>query len=132
VNRITHERAVAIAKAEKSEVGSPRAQPRRINALTITMTRSVAKTIASSVGQREGDRERRQGEGSRLRSKTMHLAEPIKALGTFSIPVKLLTDVTATLKVEVRQKNSPRSARSDQHLAARRFSLHASASRSCG
>ena len=31
---------------------------------------------------------------------TMHL-EPIKALGTFSIPVKLLTDVTATLKLEV-------------------------------
>jgi len=36
--------------------------------------------------------------------KKMHLAEPLTALGTFEIPVRLMTDVTATLKVEVVKK----------------------------
>ncbi len=36
--------------------------------------------------------------------KKMHLADPIKALGTFDVPVKLMTDVTATIKVEVVKK----------------------------
>jgi large subunit ribosomal protein L9 len=36
--------------------------------------------------------------------KKMHLPEPIKALGSYEIPLKLLSDVTATLKVEVVKK----------------------------
>jgi large subunit ribosomal protein L9 len=104
VNRITHEKAVAVAKAEKSKAGA-RALAEKINGLTITMVRSVgdddrlfgsvtAKEIESAV----------KAKGLEFDRKTMHLPEPIKALGTFSIPVKLLTDVTATLKVEVVKK----------------------------
>jgi large subunit ribosomal protein L9 len=33
--------------------------------------------------------------------KKMTLSEPIKALGTFDVTVKLLPDITATFKVEV-------------------------------
>ena len=105
VNRINHEKAVALAKAEKSKAGA-RALAEKINGLTIQMARKVgeddklfgsvtAKEIETAVhakGLKDFDR------------KTMHLAEPIKALGTFEIPVKLLTDVTATLKVEVVKK----------------------------
>ena len=36
--------------------------------------------------------------------KKMQLKEPIRALGVFEVPVRLLTDVTATLKVEVVKK----------------------------
>jgi large subunit ribosomal protein L9 len=36
--------------------------------------------------------------------KKMHLADAIKALGTYEVPVKLMSDVTATLKVEVVKK----------------------------
>jgi large subunit ribosomal protein L9 len=36
--------------------------------------------------------------------KKMQLAEPIKALGTYEIPIKLTSDVTATVKVEVTKK----------------------------
>ena len=36
--------------------------------------------------------------------KKMHLADPIKALGTYEVPVKFLADVTATIKVEVTKK----------------------------
>ena len=43
-------------------------------------------------------------QGFDIDRKKMHLAEPIKALGTYEIPVKLLADVTATIKVEVVKK----------------------------
>jgi large subunit ribosomal protein L9 len=104
VNRITHERAVAVAKAEKSKAGA-RALAEKINALTITMTRSVGEDdrLFGSVSAKEIESAVK-AKGLDFDRKTMHLAEPIKALGTFSIPVKLLTDVTATLKVEVVKK----------------------------
>ena len=42
--------------------------------------------------------------GIEIDRKKMHLPEALKALGTFEIPVRLMTDVTATLKVEVTKK----------------------------
>ena len=42
--------------------------------------------------------------GFDLDRKQMHLAEPIKALGTYEVPVKLLGDIGATIKVEVTKK----------------------------
>jgi large subunit ribosomal protein L9 len=37
-------------------------------------------------------------------SKKIHLAEPIKALGEFEVPVKLGRGVTATIKITVAKK----------------------------
>jgi len=104
VNRITHEKAVAIARAEKSKAGA-RALAEKINALTLTLTRSVGEDdrLFGSVTAKEIENAVK-AKGLEFDRKTMHLPEPIKALGTFSIPVKLLTDVTATLKVEVVKK----------------------------
>jgi large subunit ribosomal protein L9 len=104
VNRITHEKAVAIAKAEKSKAGA-RALAEKINALTLTLTRSVGEDdrLFGSVTAKEIENAVK-AKGLEFDRKTMHLPEPIKALGTYSIPVKLLTDVTATLKVEVVKK----------------------------
>jgi large subunit ribosomal protein L9 len=101
INRITHEKAVAVAKAEKSKAGA-RALAEKINALTITMARTVGDDdrIFGSVTAKEIENAVK-AQGLEFDRKTMHLPEPIKALGSFSIPVKLLTDVTATLKVEV-------------------------------
>ena len=104
VNRITHEKAVALAQAEKSKAGA-RALAEKINALTVTMTRSVGEDdrLFGSVTAKEIETAVK-AKGLEFDRKTMHLPEPIKHLGTFSIPVKLLTDVTATLKVEVVKK----------------------------
>ena len=104
VNRITHEKAVANAKAEKSKSGA-RALAEKINALTITMPRSVGEDdrIFGSVTAKEIETAVK-AQGLEFDRKTMHMPEPIKALGSFAIPVKLLTDVTATLKVEVVKK----------------------------
>ena len=104
VNRITHEKAVAMAKAEKSKAGA-RALAEKINALTLTMPRTVGEDdrLFGSVTAKEIETAVK-GQGLEFDRKTMHLPEPIKALGSYSIPVKLLTDVTATLKVEVVKK----------------------------
>jgi len=101
VNRISHEKAVAMAKAEKSKAGA-RALAEKINALTLTMPRTVGEDdrLFGSVTAKEIENAVK-AKGLDFDRKTMHLPEAIKALGTFSIPVRLLTDVTATLKVEV-------------------------------
>jgi large subunit ribosomal protein L9 len=107
INRINHEKAVAVAKAEKNKQAM-RDLAQKIDALSIKIARAVgeddklfgsvtAKDIENAVksqlaGVVEFDR------------KKMHLAEPIKAVGTYEVPVKLLSDVTAKLKVEVVKK----------------------------
>jgi large subunit ribosomal protein L9 len=105
VNRINHEKTVALAKAEKSKAGA-RAIAEQINALTITMHRPVGEEdrLFGSVTAKEIESAVKAKGIASFDRKTMHMPEPIKALGKFEIPVKLLTDVTATLKVEVVKK----------------------------
>ncbi|MCL2725838.1 MAG: 50S ribosomal protein L9 [Polyangiaceae bacterium] len=104
INRINHEKAVAVAKAEKAKKEA-QAVAAKINALKLTMARTVGDEdkLFGSVTTKEIEAAAK-AEGVEIDRKKMHLAEPIKALGTFEIPVKLMTDVTATLKVEVVKK----------------------------
>lgn len=104
LNRIAHEKAVAVAKAEKlkKEMQDVAA---KIGALVVQLPVKVgdddrlfgsvtAKDIHHAVTAK----------GVTFDRKKLVLAEPIKALGTYELPVKLLSDVTATLKVEVIKK----------------------------
>jgi large subunit ribosomal protein L9 len=104
LNRISHEKAVAIAKADKlkKEMQDLAA---KISALVVQLPVKVgdddrlfgsvtAKEIHHAVVAKGVDFDR----------KKLVLAEPIKALGTYELVVKLLGDITATLKVEVVKK----------------------------
>lgn len=104
VNRITHEKAVAVAKADKTKKEA-QAFAEKINALKLTLTRSVGEDdkLFGSVTSKEIENAAKAA-GVPIDRKKMHLAEPLKALGTFEIPVRLMADVTATLKVEVAKK----------------------------
>ena len=104
VNRITHEKAVAVAKAEKAKAGA-RDLAAKINGLTVTIARPVGEEdrLFGSVTSKDIHAAVK-AQGFELDRKQMHLAEPIKALGTYEVPVKLLGDVTATIKVEVTKK----------------------------
>jgi len=104
VNRISHEKAVALAKAEKMKK-EYRDLAAKIDGLVVTIARPVGeedrlfgsvttKDIHAAVVAKGHDIDR----------KKMHLAEPIKALGTYDVPVKLLGDISATIKVEVVKK----------------------------
>ena len=104
VNRIAHEKAVAVAKAEKAKAGA-RDLASKINGLTVTIARPVGEEdrLFGSVTSKDIHAAVK-AQGFELDRKQMHLAEPIKALGTYEVPVKLLGDVTATIKVEVTKK----------------------------
>ena len=104
VNRIAHEKTVAVAKAEKAKKEA-REFAAKLDGLTVQIARPVgeedrlfgsvtSKDIHAAVKAKGFDVDRKQ----------MHLAEPIKALGTYEVPVKLLCDIGATLKVEVVKK----------------------------
>jgi len=104
VNRIAHEKAVAVAKAEKAKAGA-RELASKIDGLTVTIARPVGEEdrLFGSVTSKDIHAAVK-AKGFELDRKQMHLAEPIKALGTYEVPVKLLGDVTATIKVEVTKK----------------------------
>ncbi len=104
INRISHEKAVAVAKAEKAKKEF-QAVAEKINGLKITIARPVGEDdrLFGSVTAKDIENEVKKT-GVAFDRKKMHLADAIKALGTYEIPVKLMTDVTATLKVEVVKK----------------------------
>ena len=104
VNRITHERAVAIAKAEKTKK-ELQGVAEKINALKLTVARTVGEDdkLFGSVTAKEIENAAKAA-GVTIDRKKMQLAEPLKALGAFEIPVRLMTDVVATLHVEVVKK----------------------------
>jgi large subunit ribosomal protein L9 len=101
VHRIEHDKAVALAKADKTKKEG----------------REVATKLASlaiKVAQKAGDDGRLFGsvttkdieaavktQGMTIDRKRIQLAEPIKNVGTYQIVVKLVSDVTATLNIEV-------------------------------
>jgi len=104
INRINHEKAVALAKAEKNKKEA-QGVAEQINALKLTLARPVGEDerLFGSVTAKEIETAAKQA-GVSVDRKKMQLAEPLKALGSFEIPVKLMPGVTATLKVEVVKK----------------------------
>jgi large subunit ribosomal protein L9 len=104
VNRLNHEKAVALAKADKLKK-EMRDLADKMGALTITLARPVGEDdrLFGSVTAKE-IHAAIEAKGISFDRKKMQLAEPIKQLGTFEVPVKLLSDVTATIKVEVTKK----------------------------
>jgi large subunit ribosomal protein L9 len=104
INRISHEKAVAVAKADKLKK-EMKELATKIGALKITISRSVGEDdkLFGSVTAKDIENAVKLT-GVTFDRKKMHLAEPIKTLGTFEVPVKLLSDITAALKVEVVKK----------------------------
>ena len=104
VNRIAHEKLVAVAKADKTKKEF-QVVAEKINALKLTLTRSVGEDdkLFGSVTTKEIENAAKAA-GVTIDRKKMQLAEPLKALGSYEVPVRLMTDVVATLKVEVVKK----------------------------
>ncbi|WP_394838824.1 50S ribosomal protein L9 [Pendulispora rubella] len=104
VHRVEHEKAVALAKAEKLKKES-RELAEKLNALDIKIARAVGEDdkLFGSVTAKE-IHAAVEAQGVKFDRKKLVLGEPLKALGQVQVPVKLLTDVVATLKVEVVKK----------------------------
>lgn len=104
VNRINHEKAVALAKNEKLKKEA-RELATKLGGLEIKITHKVGEDdrLFGSVTSKD-IHAAVEAKGHKIDRKKIVLAEPIKALGSYEVPVKLLPDVTATLKVEVTKK----------------------------
>ena len=104
INRLNHEKAVALVRAERLKKEAREAAS-KLEALTLRLARAVGEDdkLFGAVTAKE-IHAAAEAQGVKFDRKKMHLAEPLKAIGTFEVPVKLLSDVTATLKVEVVRK----------------------------
>jgi large subunit ribosomal protein L9 len=104
VSRIEHAKAVALARAEKA-----RKEARDVAAALSSVTVSIAhkagedgrlfgsvtvKDIEAALAAR----------GIKVDRRTLHLAEAIKSVGSHDVTLKLASDITATIKVEVTAK----------------------------
>jgi large subunit ribosomal protein L9 len=113
VRRIEHERAVAVSRADKGKKEAIDVAA-KLNALTITIAQKAgedgrlfgsvtSKDIESAVKALLKDSLPKEGSKEFLGDLRKHIKLPelLKTLGSHEIVVKLLPDVTATLKVEV-------------------------------
>ena len=101
VRRLEHEKIVALAKAEKSKKEA-REIAEKLSALSIRIERKAGEDgrLFGSVTTKDIEAAVK-AHGMTVDRKRIHLPDAIKATGTFEIPVKLVSDVVATLKVEV-------------------------------
>ena len=104
INQLEHKKAVAIAQHEKAKKEA-QATAAKIGGLHIKIARSVGEDgkLFGAVSSKEIEAAVKAAGVERDKTK-LGLKEAIKALGIVEIPVKLFTDVTATLKVEVHAK----------------------------
>ena len=105
LNRVNHDRAVAVARADKAKKEAQELAT-TIGKLHVKIARPVGEEdrLFGSVTAKDIENAVHAAGLPSFERKKMTLAEPIKMLGIVEIPVKLHGDVTATLKVEVVKK----------------------------
>jgi large subunit ribosomal protein L9 len=101
VRRIEHDKSVALVKADKAKKEA-RSVADKVSALVITIAQKAGGDgrLFGSVTTKDIEAAVK-AQGLMVDRKRIQLAEPIKSLGTYEIQVKLVSDVTATLKIEV-------------------------------
>jgi large subunit ribosomal protein L9 len=104
VHRIEHERAVATVRAEKAKKEAQGAAD-KLSALTIRIVQKAGDDgrLFGSVTTKDIEAALK-AQGVVVDRKKIQLAEAIKAVGSYQVPVKLVSDVSAILKVEVAAK----------------------------
>jgi large subunit ribosomal protein L9 len=101
VKRIEHDKAVALARAEKAKKEA-REVATKISAIKVTITQKAGddgrlfgsvtvKDIAAALAAKGAEVDRRK----------IELADAIKAVGEYDVKVALVSDIVATVKVEV-------------------------------
>lgn len=101
VHRIEHERAVALVRTEKAR-REAQTSADRLGALPIRIVQKAGEDgrLFGSVTTKDIETALKV-QGVVIDRRKIELAEPIKAVGNYQIPIKLVSDVSAILKVEV-------------------------------
>jgi large subunit ribosomal protein L9 len=105
IARVEHEKRVIAARTAKLSKAA-QAEADKLSSVSVTITRAVGEEdkLYGSVTNRDVSEALRE-KGVVVDAKKIHLAEPIKALGEFEVPVKLGRGVTATIKITVAKKD---------------------------
>jgi large subunit ribosomal protein L9 len=104
VKRIEHEKAVAVARAEKAKKEAVEVAS-KVSAIVIHLSQKAGEDgkLFGSVTSKDIEAALK-AQGVAVDRKKIQLAEPIKAVGEHTITVKLVSDVVATVKVIVEAK----------------------------
>jgi large subunit ribosomal protein L9 len=104
LHRIEHEKAVALARAEKAKKEAHEVAD-KLGAVPIKIAQKAGEDgrLFGSVTAKDIESALK-AQGITLDRKRIQMAEPIKNVGTYDVPVKLVSGITATLKVEVAAK----------------------------
>ena len=110
VKEFEHATRVIVEKAKKEKV-ELEAHAKKISAVSLTITMKAGKDgkLFGSVTSKDIE-EGLAEKGVTVDRKKIHLAQPIKALGTVAVPIKLHRGVTATVSVEVVKKQEEEAA----------------------
>lgn len=101
VSRIEHQKAVALARAEKARKEA-RDAALELGAISIRIEQKAGEDgrLFGSVTTKDIEASLR-AQGFEIDRRKIHLAEPIKQSGSHVVTVKLASDVVASVKVEV-------------------------------
>ena len=101
VRRVEHDKVVSLAKAEKAKKEG-REVADKLGALFVKISQKAGEDgrLFGSVTAKDIEAAVK-ALGVVVDRKRIQLAEPIKSVGSYEIVVKVVSDVTATLKVEV-------------------------------
>ena len=109
------------AAREGEERNAAEELARKINKLTLQMTLetgTTGKAFGSVTVKDIEDALKREMPNATIERHAIQLEKPIKETGLQEVPVKLYTDVTATLKVNVKSANEPAPAPAPEAPAA--------------
>lgn len=101
VRQLEHEKQAAEARIAKARAGAQE-QAKKIGAVTVTLKRKVGEQdklfgSVTALDIAEG----LAAQGVQVDRRSLHMAEPIKTVGSHNVELRLHRDVTATIKVEV-------------------------------
>jgi large subunit ribosomal protein L9 len=101
VRRIEHEKTVAMTRAEKAKKEA-REVANALGALAVRIVQKAGEDgrLFGSVTTKDIESALR-AQGVAVDRRKIQLAEPIKSVGAYEVPVKLASEVMTTLKVEV-------------------------------
>ncbi len=106
VSRIQHDKKVIEAKTAKSRKEAEDAAG-KLSSVTVQIERSVGEgdKLFGSVTTKD-IAEALAAQGHKIDKKTIHLADPIKALGQYTVDLRLASGVAASIKVWVVAKSA--------------------------
>lgn len=110
IKAFEHVKRVAAEKAKKEKL-EIEAHAKKVSAVTVTIEAQVGKDdkMFGSVTSKDLA-EALAAQGFTIDRRKIQLAQPIKEIGTITVPIKMPREVTATITVRVVKKQEPEAA----------------------